>query len=74
MRIILSLLLIGLSLNAYADKVQVSCYSQGKLIFNKMMDDSMFGDGYIVARDKISTYFIVGECVIKYKSKDIDVY
>lgn len=69
MRHLLLAILLTLSSTSYADQIYVICYSQGKIIFNKHVDDVQPGDGYLVASDKLHTYAMTGDCLISLNNK-----
>ena len=61
--------LMTMSHLAYCKAIEITCYGSGKEFFHKNVDEAYIGDGYVMAEDKINSYFLVGECVIRQPNK-----
>lgn len=72
MQKLLAILLLTLSIPAYAIPGEVWCWSEQKMIFHKKADKIFYDKDCLVAETKIFTYVIFNtDCIIKYKHKDL---
>lgn len=67
MRILIGLILISLSLNTYAQKVNVACWSGTHLLFKGVFRDDHVSieDGYIVVHNKDHADILLADCILR---------
>ena len=72
MKKLVATLLILITHNAYAEKIDVQCWSAGKEVFHKKLDKVFPGDNYVGASDKKYTYFLFANCIVSYDNKTLN--
>jgi len=66
------ILIISLISNiCFANNIEVTCWSENKVVFHEFVEDAFYNDAIVGVIYKKETYFLFMDCIVKAPNKDI---
>ncbi len=72
-KVIIALALLICSFSVMANNVEVICFQDGHEVFKQKFKDVYCYSGYLKAIDAKYTYFLFGDCLVRYKNMSYQV-